>query len=64
MTRKQLKLAFGFSLVTSAAAIGGPAFGEWITQDDTLAWQLLPWALIALCWVGLFLWSRHARRAA
>jgi hypothetical protein len=52
-----------FSVVVAGAAIVGPRLGEAISPSDGLGWQLLPWGLIALCWVGLIAWMRRARRA-
>jgi hypothetical protein len=59
---KQLKLVLAFCLVTFAASIIGPVLGEALTQRDTLAWQLLPWALLAAVGLGLYVWSRRAQR--
>ncbi len=60
MSSRHLKLALTFTIVTSTAAVVGPRLGEWITQDDTLAWQLLPWGLLGACGLGFYLWARRA----
>lgn len=63
MNRPRPIRAVMFAVVFSGAAILGPRIGDAITQSDAFGWQVLPWALIALCWAGLALWMRRARRA-
>lgn len=53
-----------FGLITFAASRLGPRLGEALTRDDTLAWQLLPWALVAAIGIALVVWSRRAQRSS
>jgi hypothetical protein len=63
VNRSQALRAVIFALIVSCAAFVGPRLGEAVSGSDDIVWQLLPWVLIALCWIALGLWIRRARRA-
>ena len=62
MNRRLVLSVLVFTFITVAASRIGPAIGDLVTLDDSLPWQLLPWALLLAIGGALFLWARRARR--
>lgn len=62
MNRRLVLRALVFTVITFAASQIGPAIDDVVTRDDSLPWQLLPWALLVVIGGAIFLWSRRARR--